>query len=136
MYNVLLAVDENEDRAITEAETISELPGKEDLKVTVLYVFTDNPSGASATQIATVRDAIEHLEDHGIETEVLESSGDPSTEILDTAEEEDVDMICLGGRKRSATGKVLFGSVTQSVILNTDRPVMVTGTKEYDEGEV
>jgi nucleotide-binding universal stress UspA family protein len=34
----------------------------------------------------------------------------------------------MGGRKQSPTSKLLFGSVTQNVILQTDRPVTVTGT--------
>nr|WP_276414161.1 universal stress protein [Halomicroarcula sp. XH51] len=41
-------------------------------------------------------------------------------------------MIVLAGRKRSPAGKALFGSVTQDVILGTDRSVLVVSS-ERDE---
>lgn len=47
--------------------------------------------------------------------------------ILAAASEIDADQIIVGGRKRSPLGSVLFGSITQQVILDADRPVTVTG---------
>jgi nucleotide-binding universal stress UspA family protein len=56
------------------------------------------------------------------------SIGDPTEEILSTASTIEPRYIVIGGRKRSPVGKALFGSVTQSVILNTDRPVVAVPT--------
>ncbi|GGN23033.1 universal stress protein [Halarchaeum nitratireducens] len=50
--------------------------------------------------------------------------GDPTEEILDDAASVGPRYIVIGGRKRSPTGKALFGSVTQSVILSADHPVV------------
>jgi len=128
MYNVVIGVDDNEERAMACARAVENLPGAAaEKRVTVIHSFTDNPSGASASQLASVRDVTDFLEDAGIGVEVTESSGDPADQLLETARELDADLIVVAGRKRSPTGKALFGSVTQSVILNAERPVMVAG---------
>lgn len=50
--------------------------------------------------------------------------GDPTDEILTAIEEIDPRYTVIGGKNRSPTGKALFGSVTQSVILNSEQPVV------------
>ena len=128
MYHVVIGVDEDDEHAEACAREVVDLPGDSaDKRVTLLHSFTENPSGASATQVHSVRLAAELFDDEGIEYEVAESSGDPAEAIIEAAEQGDADLIIIGGRKRSPAGKALFGSVTQSVILNAERPVMVTG---------
>lgn len=131
MYHVVAAVDEDEDRARACARAVADLPGSsEDHRVWLLHSFVDNPSGASAPQVRSVREATEILETAGTEVEVVESSGDPATEILDTAADVDADLIALAGRReRSPTGKALFGSTTQAVILDSGRSVLVAGDR-------
>ena len=51
-------------------------------------------------------------------------TGFPAREIVHYAAAVDADFVVVGGRKRSPVGKVLFGSVTQSVLLGADRPVV------------
>ncbi len=46
--------------------------------------------------------------------------------ILEAAEENQCDHVFVVGRRRSPTGKVLFGDVAQRVILNFDGPVTVS----------
>lgn len=131
MYNVLIGVDDSEERALSCAQAVANLPGEPSEKsVTIVHSFQDNPSGASATQVHSVREVAEFFDERGIDYEIAESSGDPSEQILGGAEEADADLIILAGRKRSPAGKVLFGSVTQSVILGARRPVMVTGVED------
>lgn len=128
MYRILLAVDTDERRAKHQATVVGDMPGIEEAEVVIYHCFTDNPSGASATQLASVHRAEEYLEERDVQIDINESSGDAATEIVAMADEVDADIICVGGRKRSPTGKALFGSVAQSVILSTDRPVVVTGS--------
>jgi len=130
MYDVLLAIDDDEDQALAQAKTVADLPGTGEIRATLFHDFVDNPSGASVTQIAAVRHAADLLEEAGIEVAYQEASGEPAEEILETARELDVDCISIAGRKRTPAGKVLFGSVTQAVILGANRPVLVARAEE------
>jgi len=50
--------------------------------------------------------------------------GDPADEIVSAAETMDVRYLVIGGKRRSPTGKALFGDTTQTVLLNASVPVM------------
>lgn len=78
-----------------------------------------------AEEIAT--DVADRAESEGLEAVSAVSSGDPADSILTYIEDQDIDLVVIGARKRSPTGKLLFGSVTQSVILHANVPVVVTG---------
>ena len=131
MYEVVIAIDTDEDRAIAQARTVAGLPGAtESVHATLLHDFTDNPEGGSVGQVAAVRRAREVLEGAGIQVTLQESSGDPGSAIVDLADEVDADLICVAGRKRSPAGKAVFGSVTQDVFLGTDRPVLLVSAAD------
>lgn len=136
-YRVLLPVHTNEDRARRAAEAVVSLPGNpDDISVIVLNVFeefevTDEGGTINSADLhdeKTLPDAVdvavETLEAAGIGAETRQIHGDPADEIVATANEVDADCIALSGRKRTPAGKALFGSVTQSVLLSTDRPVL------------
>lgn len=128
VYHVLLPVDDSTDRALDQARTVADLPISGDRRVTVFHVFTGAEGGGSVTQVAAARRAREHLEDEGVEVALDESSGEPATEILAAADEHDVDLVTLAGRRRSPAGKVLMGSISQRVLLEADRPVLFCPT--------
>jgi len=50
--------------------------------------------------------------------------GDPAEGILNYAKDNNTSYVVVGGRKRSAVGKALFGSVTQSVLLEASQPTI------------
>jgi nucleotide-binding universal stress UspA family protein len=60
---------------------------------------------------------IEEFEPVGLE-------GNPAEEILEHSTAEDAEYVVVSARKRSPVGQAVFGSVTQSVLLNADRPVV------------
>jgi nucleotide-binding universal stress UspA family protein len=131
MYEILLAVDEDDARAIAQAEAVTEMPlDPDEVSITIHHDFQDNPEGASVSQVRAVRQARSHLEEAGYDPALTESSGDPATKILDQATEVDADLIVLAGRKHSPAGKALFGSVTQDVVLGTDRSVLIASAED------
>ena len=56
--------------------------------------------------------------------------GDVGKEIVEYADKNDAQYIVMGGRKRSPVGKAFFGSVTQFVLLGTERPVVAVDTSD------
>lgn len=50
--------------------------------------------------------------------------GNPNQRIVEYAREVDTRYIVVGPRKKSPTGKVVFGSTAQSILLNSDHPVV------------
>lgn len=149
MYRVLLPVDKNESRARAQVEAVIELPvAAGALAVDVVHVhddvsttdagwaagdsFTETYAEEMAEKVrnadripSSVETAVDVLESSDHEFAVHERSGEPAEEILEFAAELDSDVIVLGVSRRSPVGKVLFGSVVQAVILDSDRPVTV-----------
>lgn len=70
-----------------------------------------------ARELAERVDGVEAFEPVGLE-------GDPAAEIVEYSRREDAEYIVVSGRKRSPLGQAVFGSVTQSLLLNADRPVV------------
>lgn len=60
-----------------------------------------------------------------IEYETVGAVGDKYDKIMQTAEHYNCDHIFIAGRKRSPSGKAIFGDTAQRVILNFDNPVTI-----------
>jgi nucleotide-binding universal stress UspA family protein len=54
-----------------------------------------------------------------------DQADDTAAAILALAREADADLLVIGARRRSPVGKAILGSVTQSIILDSDFPVLV-----------
>lgn len=141
MFRFLLPVDDNEERALQAAETVTSIPcDPADVHVTVLNVQArvdvSGPSGHVSSEEWYDEDAVpdsvaavrEYLDGTGVSVDTRREHADPAEEIVRVASELDADRIVMAGRKRTPIGKVLFGSVTQSVLIHADTPVTVIGT--------
>ncbi|UHQ98591.1 universal stress protein (plasmid) [Natrinema zhouii] len=139
---VLMPVDGEPERLDRQLQTLHDVIGVDDVAVTVLYVHEEidtPPDEAGDTVIDSINENIESLqgvpetierakaslEEDGVSVDVVTTSGDPKTVIRDIAEDVEATVIIVAARKRSPVGKAVFGSVTQSVILEGDRPVLV-----------
>ncbi|RQG94899.1 universal stress protein [Natrarchaeobius chitinivorans] len=148
MYRVLIPVDERESTAVAVVDTLLAMPGDPaDYRAVVMNVHTEASGGLSTDQKvgtsaddggrgdteffdevdlpASVTTAVDRLEDAGVDATVRREQGDVAKQIVSVAREIDTDLVVMSGRKRSPSGKVLFGSVTQSVLLSADVPVTV-----------
>lgn len=135
---ILLAVgpgDATRTKALSRAAR--ELAEPTGARVVLAHVFTNEEfeetrerlnieAGTDPTEVATrhaiIRDIIHELGDD-VEHEIRGAVGDRGETIVELAEEVDADRVIVGGRKRSPTGKAVFGSTAQEVILNSPCPV-------------
>jgi len=136
MYRILIPVDADSDRARGQAAFVAGLPtAAENIEVMVTHALTPEEIDApdemqSVDRVETVRLARDYLEERGLDVELAEGRLPPAEGILGLVREYDVDQVVMGSRKRSPTGKVIFGSVAQQVLLESPVPVTVVGALE------
>lgn len=124
MYDIVVGVDTDVDRALAQAEAIAELPGREEVRAILLHVVRGSADGA-IEDVESVTEARTELAAADVEVTTETAEGDPAMCILDAAERHDANCICIAGRDRSPTGKAIFGSVTQDVVVGAQRPTLV-----------
>ncbi|RQH02622.1 universal stress protein [Natrarchaeobius oligotrophus] len=86
------------------------------------YYLDDAVSGAERIASRVANDVVEDR----FSIEPIGTVGNPAEVIVEQVEKLEADYLVIGGRKRTPVGKALFGSVTQSVLLSADCPVVTT----------
>jgi nucleotide-binding universal stress UspA family protein len=134
MYQVLVPVDTNTNRARHQAQYVARFPDAEStVSATVLHVAGpetfDTADEVSFSEVDSAATAAEDLERAGVDVDRRVDGGSVSRAIVDAIEDVDADDVVMGGRKRSGVTSVLLGSTVQDVLLSTEQPVTVTGER-------
>lgn len=143
MADILIPVEEEDIQINNTKSTVLGLPfNSEATNLHILNVFEEfEVESAQWSTInseefydkefpQSIANLADEFDDNGYSVELHRRHGDPVDTIIQLSNEINADMIIVGGRKRSPVGKVLFGSVAQSVVLQTDIPVLIAGNKE------
>ncbi|MFD1513340.1 universal stress protein [Halomarina rubra] len=141
LETVLVAVGKSdEDRIESLAATAIDIAGPAGATVKLAHVFSKESYRETRDTLDFTRDAevtpdvvakryvtIRELGDAMDAADVAFTShgavGEEGETIVELAERLDADLVIVGGRKRSPTGKAVFGSTAQEVILNAPCPV-------------
>jgi nucleotide-binding universal stress UspA family protein len=79
--------------------------------------FAGMRAGGVARELGGEVEGVGDFETVGLE-------GDPAEALLEYAREVDAECVVVSGRKRSPLGQAVFGSVTRSLLLHADLPVV------------
>lgn len=139
MYENLLLPTDGSDRtgqAVDHAIHVARMDGA---TLHVLHVVDTSmvPLDAHSRSIydeleAEGRDSVEEICDRAVDAGIHSVSairrGTPHREILDYADENDVDCIVMGTHGRTGLRRTLLGSVTERVVRLSDTPVLTVRT--------
>jgi nucleotide-binding universal stress UspA family protein len=142
LNSVLVALGRSDaDRVTRLAAEVIDVAGPAGATVVVGHVFTpeefasradalgfdrdasDVDADDVARRYSPVRELVALLDEAGVDSEVRGAVGDYGESVVALAEDLDTDLVVVGGRKRSPTGKAVFGSVAQEVMLSAPCPV-------------
>ncbi|MFB6302457.1 MAG: universal stress protein [Haloferacaceae archaeon] len=138
---ILVAVgQEDRERVVRLAEEAIAVAAAADAQVVLAHVFTEDEyddvldtlgigaeaevsTDGVAERHAATRDLTALLDEADVEYTVRGAVGDHAEGIVAIAENVGADRVIVGGRRRSPTGKAVFGSVAQEVLLSAPCPV-------------
>jgi len=138
-YTILVAVDQSENakRALKTAIWLAKSTGA---RLIAVHVVPPPPvaEGVAPTTLERLEKAYlsmgsriladlawEAGTKHGFKIETLLETGDAREKILAAAKENSADIIVIGSRGMGRIGRLLLGSVSQSVVQNARIPVLV-----------
>jgi nucleotide-binding universal stress UspA family protein len=139
---VLVAVaGDDGDRAGAFADVVEGLSGTDEFTAHLVHVYDEADTekiesmydidsrdsralGTAARHNQAVKEMLSALDDRGVEHVTHGAIGDAGTEVVDLAARLEVDFVVVGGGGRSPTGKAIFGSTAQDVLMNAPCPVV------------
>jgi nucleotide-binding universal stress UspA family protein len=137
MYSkVLFPTDGSEDATEALAHAL-DIAQQYDAVLHTLYVDPpdDEPAlldetGEALSGDQIIADVEARASDAGLAVTSEVRQGDPSTVILDYAEETDIDLVVMATRGRTGLDRYILGSVTEDVVRSSDVPVLTVRVAE------
>jgi len=144
---VLVAVGADPDEELGKViEATVQLAVPTGATVVLAHVFTPDEFAAAAERLeysdATVEDAdavlrrhrrvrefVDALNEHGVRSDVRGAVGEVTDELVAMATELDAERVIVAGHRRSPTGKAVFGSLSQELLLEAPCPVTYVKTR-------
>lgn len=139
MYDTILVPTDGSDGTEAVLDHAMAIAAPHGASVTALYVVDtrvvrssdDDPASVRADLESAGAEALEAAsargEAAGVDVTGLIQEGTPSREIRTVAEDVDADLVVMGSHGKTPREKVQgLGSVSESVVNNADRPVLVT----------
>ncbi len=141
LETVLLAVGPGDaERSDELAEAVLEVVRPAGATVVLAHVFTQSEYDEVVTRLefdddvevdpdavaarhSTIRNLQAALDESDVSYEIRGAVGEHGPAIVDLATDVDADRVVVGGRRRSPTGKAVFGSTAQEVLLSAPSPV-------------
>lgn len=153
LETLVVAVGPNDNTRTDElTEAILEIAEPTDASVVLLHAFTEkayeegireagfeDDDPPSPTELAARLEGVDAiaaaLEGAEIPHEIRGAIGAEGKTILRETEAVDGDILYLSGRKRSPTGKAVFGSTSHRIMMNSSCPVLFVREGVYGTGE-
>ncbi len=142
MYEHILVPTDGSTGSTAAAELAIDLARQYDATIHALFVVdtTSLPADVTATYVDEALEGVgedataavvERAAEAGVETAPPEIAyGAPHREILEYADEHDVDLIAMGTRGRRGLDRLLIGSVAEKVVRLSTVPVLTTHAPE------
>ena len=147
---LVVAVGPNDDGRTDElTRAVLEIAEPAGARVVLLHVFTEKAyeggveeagfedERPSPTELAGRLEGIDTLaaamEDAGVPYEIRGSIGEEGETILAETDAVDGDLLYISGRKRSPTGKAVFGSTSHRIMMNSSCPVLFVRENVYGD---
>lgn len=135
---VAIGVSDNE-RIDKITDIVVDVAGPTGADVVLVHVFSEpefsdtadrldfDPGTATPDEVAKrfspMRKMADRLEEAGVSVAIRGDIGDKGERVVDVAVDSGADLLFVGGRRRSPTGKAVFGSTAQQVMLDAPCPV-------------
>lgn len=156
MRKILVALDGSDDRVKVGEAVVALTEGRPDVQVTLFHVNPPIPLEvrqevarlderigldinldqlADRQAAAVLKPIKERLEQANVPAEIEIAVGDPGEEICRHASQGNYDLIVMGRRGLSRLQEAFLGSVTEYVLRNSKRPVLIVQFSQAEQKE-